>query len=143
MCLYICVNIYIHGYLQGVYLKALRSFLDEKPQYFPSVLNRALSRQPKVMLLNFTALLPPHPTPQLVPSSFTSQRLLYMAKSNVQTSITFLCSCKDRYYSLRLRLRNIWLGHPPPVQKHVSGGGGEQKDSAEIRYTCSCTSAKG
>lgn len=54
---YICV--YIHVYLQGVYTKALESFLDEKPQYFPSVLNHALSRRPEEVLPNFTALLPP------------------------------------------------------------------------------------
>lgn len=44
MYLYIGVNVHIHGYLKGVYMKALRSFLEVKPQYFPSVLNCALSR---------------------------------------------------------------------------------------------------
>lgn len=63
---YICL--YIHVYIQGIYIKALGNFLDEKPQYFPSVLNHALSRQPEALPI-FTALL-------LAPSSSTSRRLL-------------------------------------------------------------------
>lgn len=65
--IYICLD--IHVYIQAIYIKALGSFLDEKPQYFPSVLNHTLSRQPEAALPNFTALL-------LAPSSSASQRLL-------------------------------------------------------------------
>jgi len=66
---YICA--YVHVYSQGVYIKALGSFLDEKPQCFPSVLNHALPRRPEEVLPNFTTLLS-----LLAPSSSTSQGLL-------------------------------------------------------------------
>lgn len=59
MYLYININVYIcvyiHVYLQAVHMKDLGSFTDEKPQYFPSLLNHALSRRPEGVLPNFTA----------------------------------------------------------------------------------------
>lgn len=55
----------------------------------------------------------------------------------------FPCPCKDKYYSPRPQFKNIWLSHPPPVQKPISRVADEQKDAAEIKDTCGCTSAKG
>lgn len=51
--MYTCV--YIHVYIQAVYIKTLGSYLDEKPQYFPISSKPHFVRKQEEVLPSFIA----------------------------------------------------------------------------------------